>query len=278
MRSIFGNQVHAHPQGRHALELSKLSVSFNGYTALDELDLQIEPGLRVAVVGPNGAGKSTLFNVLAGALAPSAGEVHIHGHLPAQYLCLAYVPQSNLVDWNFPVSVNDVVNMGRTGRLGLLRHPGANDHRLVAESLERVGLTALANRQISELSGGQKQRMFLARALAQQADLLLLDEPMSGLDIPSQEQILQILDGLQKQGITVLVATHDLDLASDHFDRILLINRRLIAYGPRDEVLTAANLSLAYGGAMQAVETKEGKLLLGDIGGHHGHDVEGRHG
>jgi manganese/iron transport system ATP-binding protein len=153
---------------------------------------------------------------------------------------------------------------------------GASDRQLVAESLGRVGLTALANRQINELSGGQKQRMLLARALAQKADLLLLDEPLSGLDIPSQEQILEILDGLSKEGITVLVATHDLDLASDHFDRILLLNRRVIAYGTRDEVLTAAYLSLAYGGAMQAVETKEGKLLIGDIGSHHGHDVDGR--
>jgi manganese/iron transport system ATP-binding protein len=229
--SLFSRRqsAHTHPTGRFALELRQLRVQFNGRPALEDLSLQIEPGLRVAVVGPNGAGKSTLFNVLAGALVPSAGEARVHGHLPAQYLCLAYVPQSSLIDWHFPVSVDDVVMMGRAGRLGMLRWPTSQDRRLVHESLERVGMAQFAHRPINELSGGQKQRMFIARALAQQADLLLLDEPLAGLDIPSQEQILQILDTLHDQGITVLVATHDLDLAAEHFDRILLLNQKLIA-------------------------------------------------
>ncbi len=232
----------------------------------------------MAVVGPNGAGKSTLFNILAGVLSPASGMVHIHGHEPAQYLCLAYVPQSNQVDWNFPVSVQDVAMMGRIGRIGLFHWASVEDRRHVQESLERVQLSDLAQRQISQLSGGQKQRMFIARALAQQAELLLLDEPLAGLDLPSQEQILDILDELKKQGITILFATHDLELASGHFDRILLLNRRLIAYGDRKTVLSAKNLSLAYGGTMQAIETDQGKFLIGDSGGHHPHDVEGRHG
>jgi ABC-type Mn2+/Zn2+ transport system ATPase subunit len=230
------------------------------------------------VVGPNGAGKSTLFNVLAGLLPPSSGEVRVHGHLPAQYLCLAYVPQSSLMDWDFPISVRDVVMMGRVGLIGLLRWPGRRDQQQVERSLERVQLSDLANRQISQISGGQKQRMLIARALAQEADLLLLDEPLAGLDIPSQEQILNILADLKLQGITVLVATHDLELAGDHFDRILLLNRKLIAYGTRSEVLTVENLGLAYGGHIQVVDTKQGPIWIGDIGGHHGHDVGGRHG
>jgi len=280
LNSLFpaGGKKHIHPESGQALQLRNLTVRFNGLTVLEDLSLRVERGLRVAVVGPNGAGKSTLFNVLAGLLQPSSGEVRVHGHLPAQYLCLAYVPQSSLMDWDFPVSVRDVVMMGRVGLIGLLRWPGRSDQRQVERSLERVQLSDLANRQISQISGGQRQRMLIARALAQEADLLLLDEPLAGLDIPSQEQILSILADLKQQGITVLVATHDLELAGDHFDRILLLNRKLIAYGTRSEVLTVENLGLAYGGHMQVVDTKQGPIWIGDIGGHHGHDVEGRHG
>jgi manganese/iron transport system ATP-binding protein len=270
--------VHPHPDSHFALELRNLNVRYNGLAVLEDLTLQVESGLRVAVVGPNGAGKSTLFNVLAGLLLPESGKVHVHGHLPAQYLCLAYVPQSSQMDWSFPVSVRDVVMMGRTGQLGLLRWPGTKDTNQVQRSLERVKLEALAHRQISELSGGQKQRMLIARALAQEANLLLLDEPLAGLDLPSQDQILSLLKDLKQEGLTVLFATHDLELASEHFDRILLLNRKLIAYGTRQEVLSVENLALAYGGHMQMVETREGKVWVGDVGGHHGHDVEGRHG
>lgn len=260
-----------------ALELRNLSLRFNGHSALDNLTLTVNPGLSVAVVGPNGAGKSTLFNVLAGILSPGSGEVRIHGHLPAQHLCLAYVAQSSHVDWTFPVSVEEVVMMGRVGLLGLFRQPTRKDWDFVRESLSRVHLEDLGRRQISELSGGQKQRMFIARALAQEADPILLDEPLAGLDIPSQDQILNILDDLKRRGITVLFATHDLELAS-RFDRILLLNRRLIAFGDRNEVLTTNNLTEAYGGTMQVIETPEGRIMIGDSGGHHGHEPVGRHG
>jgi ABC-type Mn2+/Zn2+ transport system ATPase subunit len=260
-----------------ALELRNLSLRFDGHSALDNLTLTVNPGLSVAVVGPNGAGKSTLFNVLAGILSPGSGEVRIHGHLPAQHLCLAYVAQSSHVDWTFPVSVEEVVMMGRVGLLGLFRQPTRKDWDFVCESLSRVHLEDLGRRQISELSGGQKQRMFIARALAQEADPILLDEPLAGLDIPSQDQILNILDDLKRRGITVLFATHDLELAS-RFDRILLLNRRLIAFGDRDEVLTTNNLTEAYGGTMQVIETPEGRIMIGDSGGHHGHEPVGRHG
>lgn len=268
----------AHPEGAPALELRDLSVTFGEVAALENISLQIEKGRRVAVVGPNGAGKSTLFNVIAGVLPASSGDLLVHGHAPSRHICIAYVTQSHHIDWSFPVSGRDVVMMGRAGRLGLMRRPGENDRLLVEQSLKTVGMSDLAERQIGDLSGGQRQRLFIARALAQEADVVLLDEPLAGLDIPSQEQILRILDDLSDRRVTVLFATHDLDLAAEHFDRILLLNRRLIAYGDRDQVLTQLNLSNAYGGHVQVVETAGGKVILGDTGGHHGHDAEGRHG
>ncbi len=267
-----------HPSGTLSLEITNLTVRFGNQIALENLTLKIEPGLRVAVVGPNGAGKSTLFNVIAGVLPASSGEAKIHGHRPGEHICIAYVTQSTSLDWSFPVSVWDVVMMGRAGQLGLLRRPRARDRELVDESLQTVKLLPLAGRQIGELSGGQKQRLLIARALAQEADLVLLDEPLAGLDLPSQEQIFNILDNMKGRGVTVLFATHDLELAASHFDRILLLNCRLIAYGGRKEVLTAENLALAYGGHMQTLETDEGKLIIADSGGHHSHEAEGRHG
>lgn len=268
-----------HAGSRFSLELRKLGVRYNSHFALQDLSLQIEPGLRVAVVGPNGAGKSTLFNVIAGVLPASTGEIKVSGHGPTEHICIAYVTQGNQLDWSFPVSVWDVVMMGRAGQLGLFRVSGPRDRELVEQSLHTVGLAPLAGKQIGELSGGQRQRLFIARALAQEADLVLLDEPLSGLDLPSQEQILKILDDLKARNVTVLFATHDLELAAGHFDRILLLNRTLIAYGDRQQVLTTANLEKAYGGHRQVLETAEGKMMIVDSGGHHGHaDAEGPHG
>ncbi len=168
--------------------------------------------------------------------------------------------------------------MGRIGLLGLLRRPDSRDRKTVADSLEKAGITHLAERQISELSEGQKQRMFIARALAQEADLMLLDEPLAGLDLNSREKIFNILEELKESGVTVLFATHDLDLASQRFDRILLLNQKLVAYGDKKEVLTAENLSSAFGGQVQMVETVDGLAMIGDMGGHHDHDEEGPHG
>lgn len=263
---------HHNGESSYALELKAVSVRYGTRTALDDVSLAVEPGRRVAVVGPNGAGKSTLFNLLAGVLAPDRGRVLIHGHRPERHVCIAYVTQSSRVDWNFPVSVWDVVMMGRVGEIGLLRRPSAADRHLVQASLEQVEMAHLAQRQIGELSGGQKQRMFIARALAQQADLMLLDEPLAGLDLNSQDKIFSLLDTLSTQQVTVLFATHDLNLARERFERILLLNRKLVAYGAPDEVLTTANLSEAYGGHMQVLETAEGPVAIGDMGGHHDHD------
>ncbi|UYN92270.1 MAG: metal ABC transporter ATP-binding protein [Anaerolineales bacterium] len=269
---------HTHSAHGPAVLLRGVDVRFDDHDALQDVSVAIEPGLRVAVVGPNGAGKSTFFNLVSGLLAPTRGEVRVHGHAPGQHLCLAYVTQANQLDWNFPVSVWDVAMMGRTGKLGLLRRPGAADRALVRASLERVGMLALAGRQVGELSGGQRQRLFIARALAQEADLLLLDEPFAGLDVTSQDQILHILDDLRSQGVTVLFATHDLELAAEKFDRILLLNHRCVAYGSPADVLTQKNLSAAFGGHLKVVDTAHGPLVVGDSGGHHHHGAEGKHG
>jgi ABC-type Mn2+/Zn2+ transport system ATPase subunit len=269
--------THHHSPGVAAVALDKVSVAYGHNLALQDFTLTVEPGLRVAIVGPNGAGKSTFFNLVSGLLAPTQGEVRVHGHAPGEHLCLAYVPQANQVDLSFPVSVWDVAMMGRVGQLGLLRRPKAADRELVRSSLQRVGMLDLAARQIGELSGGQRQRLFIARALTQRADLLLLDEPFAGLDLPAQEQILAILNDLKQHGVTVLFATHDLELAGQQFDRVLLINRRCVAYGSASAVLTPANLAAAYGGQVQWIDTREGRALVEIGGGHPHHAGEGQH-
>ncbi|MGA9533353.1 MAG: metal ABC transporter ATP-binding protein [Anaerolineales bacterium] len=243
-----------HDRSAPPIEAIDLSASYDGRVALEGLNFCLESGSRVAVVGPNGAGKTTLFKVLAGILPPTAGRVHVHGHDPGGHICVAYVPQRNEVDWAFPVSVADVVMMGRIREIGLFRWPRSADWSIVEKSLSSVGLEGVAKRQIGELSGGQQQRVFIAQAVAQHAQIVLLDEPLSGLDVPSQQAILDILDDLQTQGITILVATHDLNLAAEHFDRVMLLNRRLIAFGEAEEILTKQILLEAYGASVHMIE------------------------
>jgi len=190
-----------------ALKLQNVTVMHGAVTALQDFTLAVTRGDQIAILGPNGAGKSTLFNVITGLVKPSAGQVDIYGSQPNEHICIGYVPQSNKIDWRFPATVYDVVMMGRAGRIGLLRWPSRRDRTLVMDALQSVDMAHLAKRQIGELSGGQQQRVFLARALAQETHLLLLDEPLAGLDIPSQEAILTILNELQTSGITMLVAT-----------------------------------------------------------------------
>lgn len=232
--------------------------------ALRDVTFQVEARERVAVVGPNGAGKSTLFKVIAGTLAPDEGQVAIYGHDPDEHICIAYVPQRNQIDWSFPVTVEDVVMMGRVGQIGLFRRPGRADWHFVHEALERVRATHLARKQIGELSGGQQQRVFIARALAQQAELILLDEPLTGLDAPSHEAIFAVLDSLHEDGVTILVATHDLSLAAERFDRVMLLNRQVVAFGRPEEVLTPGNLLRAYGGHMHVLPLGDEQLVLAD--------------
>jgi len=253
-----------HEVGAPILEAVGLSVRYNSRLALEEVSFDLVTGERVAVVGPNGAGKSTLFKVIAGVLSPSAGEVKVAGHCPGSHICIAYVPQRSEVDWTFPVTVADVVMMGRAGRIGLLRRPGRGDWAYVRQCLAVVGMADLAQRQIGELSGGQQQRMFIARALAQEAALMLMDEPLTGLDVPAQEDIFRILDELRARGVTVMVATHDLNLAAERFDRVMLLHSRLLGFGQPAEVFTAGRLQEAYGDHLRLVETGAGVLALSD--------------
>jgi ABC-type Mn2+/Zn2+ transport system ATPase subunit len=254
----------AHDASAPVLELEEVSVRYDGTPALDRVSLRVQRGDQVAVVGPNGAGKSTLFNVITGILKPQQGTVRIAGSGPAKHICVGYVPQRNRIDWRFPVTVTDVVMMGRVGKIGVLRRPGRSDRRLVQEALAQVDMLAFAKRQIGELSGGQQQRVFLARALAQEAELLLLDEPLAGLDIPSQEAILRILTQMRAAGITLMIATHDLNQAAEQFSQMVLLNRRVIAYGSPAEVLTTENLARAYGGQLHVVHTAAGDVIVTD--------------
>lgn len=241
------------------LETNGLSVRYNGQLALDNVSFALRNGERMAVVGPNGAGKSTLLKVIAGVQRASAGSVRM-----SRATDVAYVPQRSLVDWNFPVTVQDVVMMGRAGKIGLLRWPRAADRAIAQRCLATVRMDHLALRQIGELSGGQQQRVFIARALAQEATLVLMDEPLTGLDVTSQEEIFGILDDLRAQDVTVMVSTHDLHQAAEHFDRVMLLNRQMQALGAPNQVLTPEHLTRAYGGQVQLIPTNGGVLVLGD--------------
>lgn len=241
------HQYALHNSDAPILRVTDLTVRYDNQDALHNVTFALPRTTRLAVLGPNGAGKSTLLKVIAGVLSPSSGSVDIFGEEPGKHICIAYVPQRSQVDWNFPVSVRDVVMMGRTGKLGLLRFPGRADARIVDQALETVHLSDLAHRQIGELSGGQQQRMFIARALAQEAELMLMDEPFSGLDVSAQEDILHLLDTLRSQRVTVLVALHDLTMAAEYFEGALLLRHTLIGFGSPREVFSEENLTLAYG-------------------------------
>jgi manganese/iron transport system ATP-binding protein len=253
-----------HRPGTPILEVSGLKVRYDGNLALSDISFQIPTGERVAVVGPNGAGKSTLFKVIAGVLQPSVGQVDIYGGGPGGHICIAYLPQRSQVDWQFPVSLADVVMMGRIGQLGPLRWPGKGDWEVVNQALSVVGLESLRDRQIGELSGGQQQRMFIARALAQEAELMLMDEPLAGLDVTSQDDILDILTSLSARGVTVLVAMHDLKLAAEHFDRVMLLNRSLLGFGKPNDIFTSNRLVQAYGDHLHLVEAGDQLLAVSD--------------
>lgn len=237
------------PDDPARLELEGVTLAYNGQAILSEVSFEVPHGARLAVVGPNGAGKSTLFKALVGLLPVRAGQIRIHGQSLATHRdCVAYIPQREEVDWRFPVTVADVVMMGRFSQQGWLRRPGATDQRLVQRSLEQMGIAHLANQPIGELSGGQQQRVFLARALAQEPHILLMDEPFTGVDAATQEVTLNLLDDLQAQQVTTIVSTHDLNLAARRFEHVLLLNRRVIAYGTPGQVFTPQHIGQAFGG------------------------------
>ncbi len=244
------------------LELKDVTVRYGARFALDAVSFGVPQGAQAAVVGPNGAGKSTLFKAMVGLLPMVSGQVLLHGQLRADYKePVAYVPQREEVDWRFPVTVFDVVAMGRYGRGKWLKRLTSADRRTVRESLDRMDVADLAHRPIGELSGGQQQRVFLARALAQEPHVLLLDEPFTGVDVSTREATLELLSGLRANGVTVLVSTHDLDLAASRFDVVVLLNRRLIHAGPPREVFTEEHLHEAFGGQMVVVD---GRMIVVD--------------
>ena len=240
--------------------------------ALDSVSLSIAHGSQVAIVGPNGAGKSTLFRVMVGLLPVRGGEILIHGEaMPGDHHPIAYIPQREEVDWRFPVTVFDVVAMGRYSRRRWLRPLSREDREIVLSCLERLGIIDLAQRPIGQLSGGQQQRVFLARALAQEPHILLLDEPFTGVDISTREATLELLAGLRSRSVTVLISTHDLDLAASRFDQVVLLNKRLISAGPPAEVFTPEHLREAFGGQMVVID---GRSIVVDqcCGGHESFD------
>jgi len=241
-----------------------LGVAYEGGTALEDVSFELITGERMAVVGPNGAGKSTLFKVIAGLIKPGTGTVSVFGAEPSGHICISYLPQHNHVDWNFPATVSDVVMMGRTGKIGFLRWASAEDRRIVNHALPTVGLGAFSQRQISQLSGGQQQRMFIARALAQEADLMLMDEPATGLDTPSQEELFTVLDSLRGEKVTVMFALHDLKLAASNFDRVILLNHRLVGIGKPENVFTKEHLNAAYGDRIQVLEADHEIAMVDD--------------
>jgi ABC-type Mn2+/Zn2+ transport system ATPase subunit len=237
-----------------ALEVQDVSVAYaEGLLALRSANLRLESGSICGLIGLNGSGKSTLFKTIMGFLLPISGSVRVLGRSSSeaqQQGLIAYVPQSEEVDWNFPVSVWDVVLMGRYGQMNRLRIPKKTDLEMVQYSLERVGMGAFAKRQIGELSGGQKKRAFLARALAQQGQMMLFDEPFGGVDATTEEVIIRLLTELRAQGHTVLISTHDLDSVKSFCDQVALIaNRTVLEYGKTEDVFTPDNLMRVFGGA-----------------------------
>ena len=233
------------------LEIHDLTVAYHKRPVLWGVDLEVPRGKLVGIVGPNGAGKSTLIKAIMGLLPLSSGWVKIFGQSYRHNLRrVGYVPQRESVDWDFPVSVMDVVLMGRYGHLGLIKRPSKRDREIARECLEKVKMLPFANRQISNLSGGQQQRVFLARALAQESDLYFMDEPFAGVDAATESAIVTLLHELKDKGKTLLVVHHDLPTARNYFDMLLLLNMRVVAFGETSEVFTYELLQKTYGGRL----------------------------
>ena len=240
-----------------ALEVKNLTVSYGSKTILRNVTLAVPAGTSSSIIGPNGAGKSTLLQAALDMIERDSGEVLLFGRQfdPKEGL-LAYIPQKEDIDWNFPVTVQDVVLMGRSAGLGWLGRPGKKDREFVQESLEQVGMADFAGRHIRALSGGQQQRVFIARALAQQARVLVMDEPFAGVDASTESTILNLMDQLCEQGKTVIMVNHDLGIL-DRFDWVIMLNGTLIAAGPTEETFTEQNRQLTYGPTLTEIVRAE---------------------
>ena len=244
----------------NAITVSDLSVAYDRKRVLSNIFLEIERGHRYGILGPNGSGKSTLLKAILGLIDDYTGSIRVLGEeVERVRRDVVYVPQRSEIDFTFPATVRDVVTMGRYPHKKVFQRLSAEDRRLVDEALDELGIRDLQDRQIGELSGGQQQRTFLARALAQQADVLLLDEPFVGVDIPTEEKIIAVLRKLSAAGKTLLVVHHDLQAVPDYFDHVVLLNQRLIAAGPTAEVFTPEVLRRAFGGQLALLQ-QAGKL------------------
>ncbi|MDY6902536.1 MAG: metal ABC transporter ATP-binding protein [Cyanobacteriota bacterium] len=233
------------------VQVEDCTVAYNGKVALHEANLKLKSGSISGLVGMNGSGKSTLFKAIMGFVKPINGRVFIQGmsmKKAQKQNLVAYIPQSEDVDWDFPINVQDVVMMGRYGYMNFLRIPRVTDRKAVAESLARTNMSELKYRQIGELSGGQKKRAFVARALAQKAQIILLDEPFAGVDIKTEKALIELLIELRNMGHTILISTHDLSSISTFCDDVVLINRTILAYGPTGEVFTQENIARTFDG------------------------------
>lgn len=250
-----------------ALELRGVCVAYDAHVVLSDINFQIAPGHLVGLLGPNGSGKTTLIKAILGLLPAQKGEVLIHGvPFARSRQAVAYIPQQDTVNQRFPATVYEVVMMGRTRLLGWLRRPGLGDRHAVEHALAQVRMAEWRDASFQQLSGGQQQRVFLARALAQEADLLLLDEPVSGVDAPSRELFYDLLAELRAAGKAILLSTHDLHERIERYDCLLMLNHRVVAYGPPAQVFTQAVLEEAYG---QRVVTADGQVsTVLSLGGH----------
>lgn len=242
-----------------AIDVKNITVSYGPTPALLDVSFSVQPGQLIGVIGPNGSGKSTLIKTILGFKRPDVGTVRIFGE-PVEKArgIVAYVPQHGSVDWEFPITVRDVALMGRYGKIPWWRDPSAEDLRLAQEALKMVRMTDFATRQIGQLSGGQRQRVFMARAMAQGAEILLLDEPFAGVDAATERAILDVLQRTKESGRTLLVVHHDLATAAEYFDRLILVKQRLFAYGTPEQVLHPELLSAVYEGRLRIFSDLEG--------------------
>lgn len=240
---------------QNIITIKGLSVSYDRKRVLSNIFLNIESNSIYGLIGPNGAGKSTLFKSILGIIEPNSGEIIIKGKdISDVRKLIAYVPQKDDVDWDFPATVKDVVMMGRYPHKKLLQRLNKEDHQITNDAMEQLGISDLANRQIGALSGGQQQRVFIARSVCQQAEIFLMDEPFVGVDMTTEHKIIEIMKELAQEGKTIMVVHHDLSTADEYFDKVILLNQRLIAYGDTTEIFTRENIARTYAPQMKILQ------------------------
>lgn len=240
------------------ISIKNLTASYDRKVALRSVNMDITENGVIGIVGPNGAGKSTLIKAMLHLIPFDSGRIRIFGKSVEEVRKdMAYVPQKESIDWDFPVTVRDLVMMGRYAHLNMFQWPSADDRRIVDDALERVGMIEFKDRQIGQLSGGQQQRIFIARALAQQAQIFLLDEPFVGVDASTETTIIQLIKEVNRSGKLIIIVHHDLNKVTEYFDQLILINQRLIAFGPTQEVFTPETLKRTYGGRLTILQKSE---------------------